>query len=438
MNLLFAADVSIARVIGGAERVLYEESTELARRNHGVHVLTRRLPGHEADDEVIDGVREWRYGIQSGSGSSSLRSALVNARARFEKLQRQYAFDLLHFHQPFTAYAVLRSKTADPVKKLYTCHSLAYQEFISRNAKPRTIPGRIRYHCETRIRRFIERHALRKSDRIIVLSRFTRDLIVEAHRIDAGKIEIIPGGVDLDRFRDSADKGAIRRSLRIPGDRFVLLTVRNLVARMGLENLLHAMPDVVREIPGVLLVIGGTGALRDKLLRITSELGLQNHVRFDGFIPDARLADYYRMADLFILPTLELEGFGLVTLESLAAGVPVLGTPVGGTIEILNRLNPEYLFSNPSPGAMASRIIAKHRAYMSHPGLMRDEAKQCRAFVERHYSWQKRLDLLEALCEELRPSDTPSAGGAGGAGSRSGSRPDSGKHRLPMAFRAQA
>lgn len=438
MNLLFASDVSIARVIGGAERVLYEETAGLARRNHEVHILTRRLDGHEACEDIIDGVHEWRYDIQGGSGASFLRSTLVHARVRFERLQGRHAFDLLHFHQPFTAFAVLRSAAAAPVRKLYTCHSLAYQEFISRNAKPRSLPGIVRYHCDIRIRRFIEREALRQSDRIIVLSRFTKDLLREAHGIDGTKVDVIPGGVDLERFRPEGEKDAIRRSLGIPGERFVLLTVRNLVTRMGLENLLRSMPDVIREIPEVLLVIGGTGPLRDMLLRITSALGLQNHVCFAGFIPDGRLADYYRMADLFILPTIELEGFGLVTLESLASGVPVLGTPVGGTIEILNRLDPDCLFSDPSPGAIASRIIARHRSYRSHPGLAREDARRCRAFAEQHYSWRLRLDRLEALFEDLRPSSVRTAGSTGAPAPGSGCRADSGTRLRVTADRRQA
>lgn len=403
MNLLFASDVSIARVIGGAERVLYEETAGLARRGHGVHILTRRLPGHASGEAIIDGVREWRYDVRSGNGASFFLSTLVQARARFEQLQGRHAFDLLHFHQPFTAYAVLRSAVARPVRKLYTCHSLAYQEFISRNAKPRSIPARLRYLCEIRIRRFIEREALRQSDRIVVLSRFTKELLREAHGIAGERVDIIPGGVDLERFQPAADKAATRRALGIPGDRFVLLTVRNLVPRMGLENLLEAMTDVVREIPGVLLVIGGTGPLGEKLRRVVSERGIANHVLFAGFIPDERLADYYGMADLFILPTVELEGFGLVTLESLASGVPVLGTPVGGTIEILSRLDSNYLFSDPSPDAMASRIIAKYHSYAARPGLAHDETKRCRAFVKLYYSWSRRLDTLEALYSELRP-----------------------------------
>ncbi|HRR39717.1 MAG TPA: glycosyltransferase, partial [Syntrophales bacterium] len=124
----------------------------------------------------------------------------------------------------------------------------------------------------------------------------------------------------MERFHPSGDRRDIRRRLGIPENRAVILTVRNLVPRMGLENLITAMKDVVKALPDVLLIIGGSGPLREKLLRLACELQLSDSIRFTGFIRDEELPDYYRAADIFVLPTIELEGFGLVTLEALACG----------------------------------------------------------------------------------------------------------------------
>ena len=108
-------------------------------------------------------------------------------------------------------------------------------------------------------------------------------------------------------------------------------------------------------------MIGGAGPLDAALREMAAREGLAERVRFAGFIPESRLPSYYRMADLFVLPTRELEGFGLVTLEALASGVPVAGTPVGGTPEILSRLEPNLLFKDATAASMAETIAACYR-----------------------------------------------------------------------------
>jgi len=170
---------------------------------------------------------------------------------------------------------------------------------------------------------------------------------------------------------------------------------------MGLDSLIRAMRDVVRDCRDVLLVIGGEGPLREELLSLVAEMNLEKHVSLVGFIPEGDLPDYYRMADIFVLPTLELEGFGLVTLEAMASAVPVLGTPVGGTVEILRRFDPACLFADTKPGSMAVLIIEKYRAFKNQPALYRDMSIRCRSFVEDNYSWENNINRMEGIIRDL-------------------------------------
>ncbi|MDO9576675.1 MAG: glycosyltransferase family 4 protein [Candidatus Cloacimonadales bacterium] len=397
MNILFVSDVSIANVIGGAERVLFEQSTLLQKRGHGVHVLTRKLQGHKSDHQVVQGVNEWRYDIDQSNSFSYIKSTLVNCKKLFKSLQNQYSFNCINFHQPFSAFGVIRSSASHKIKKIYTCHSLSFEEFQSRNPRPNGIVKTIPYFLNTWARKFIERRALNKSDWIVVLSRFTEEKLQRAYNIPAGKITIIPGGVDLERFYPATDRKNIRQQLNIPQEEMILFTVRNLVSRMGLKNLIYAVKDVVKTVPDACLVLGGEGPLKNDLISLTKELGIENHVRFAGFIPEELLPDYYRMADIFVLPTLELEGFGLITLEALASGVPVLGTPVGGTVEILNRLDSQYLFKDTKPESMAELIIETCQKFRNNPRLWQDASSRCRLFVEENYSWENNVRSLENL-----------------------------------------
>jgi len=402
LNTLFVADVSISEVIGGAERVLFEQSTRLAQRGHNVHILTRKLAGHRSNHEVIQGVREWRYDVDQKNSLSFIKSTWRNSKVLFEFLHDKYKFDCINFHQPFSALGVTRSPLGKRIKKIYTCLSLSFEEFKTRNPEPEGLIKKSIYFLNLLGRKYIEKRVLNNSDRIVVLSEFSKDRLYQFHGITGKKIEIIPGGVDLKKFYPAHDKMQIRKDLNIPGKKMILFTVRNLVQRMGLENLIVAIKEVVKVAPEIYLVLGGDGPLKKDLIALTKQLGVEDFIRFVGFIPEEEIPAYYKMADLFVLPTLELEGFGLVTLEALASGVPVLGTPVGGTVEILKNLNPNLLFKDTSSESIAELILDTYQDFKKYPLHQEELSIQCRKFAEQHYSWKKNVDSTEELFEKIK------------------------------------
>lgn len=397
MNILFVSDVSIQDVIGGAERVLYEQTTRLAARGHEVHILTRRLPAHQADHEVIRKVKEWRYRVNQNNAISFFMSTLHNGKRLFEEIHNANKFDCINFQQPFSAFAVLRSDQCQNNRKIYTCLSFAFEEYASRNAKPHSLIKKIVYSLHLASRRWIEQKALNRSDQIVALSQFTSDRLFNVYGFPLDEIVMIPAGIDLVRFHPAEDKNAVRERFHLPQEKTILLTVRNLVPRMGLENLIRAMRDIVKSMPDIHLIIGGAGPLRDTLVLLCRDLNLDQHIHFAGFIPEAALPDYYRAADIFVLPTVELEGFGLVTLEALASGTPVLGTPVGGTQEILSRLDSKFLFADTSPESISRLVIETCKEYMNQPEQWRLDSQRCRQFAAEHYSWKTNVDAMERL-----------------------------------------
>jgi glycosyltransferase involved in cell wall biosynthesis len=116
-------------------------------------------------------------------------------------------------------------------------------------------------------RKLLENKALRKSDHIVVLSEYTKGKLQKAYGLSPAKIHIIPGGVDLNRFRPHDDKQSLRNRLGIPNGHFTLLTVRNLEPRMGLENLILAFKNILEAKAHVFLVVGGEGPLTQDLKR---------------------------------------------------------------------------------------------------------------------------------------------------------------------------
>jgi glycosyltransferase involved in cell wall biosynthesis len=231
----------------------------------------------------------------------------------------------------------------------------------------------------------------------VVLSEYTKEKIQKAHGLSPAKIHIIPGGVDLNRFRPHEDKQSLRNRLGIPNSHFTLLTVRNLEPRMGLENLILAFKKILETKTYVFLVVGGEGPLTQDLKNLARETGVEDSVKFVGYIPEEELPYYYQMADLFILPTRELEGFGLVTVEALASGLPVLGTPVGGTKEILTHLGPEFLFADATPDSIARLILKSMQDWAINPEIYNEVSRKCRKVAENHYSWDAHVTQLENL-----------------------------------------
>ena len=201
-----------------------------------------------------------------------------------------------------------------------------------------------------------ERACLRRVALVHVLSHFSANQVWKLYAVPRDRIVMIPGAAATERFQPAADRGAVRRQLGIAADRSLLFTVRNLESRMGLDSLLRAMAIVKARRPDALLLIRGTGSLAELLKAQSHALGLEPHVQFLGFVPDEALPRYYQAADAFVLPTRELEGFGLVTVEALACGTPVLGTPVGATPEILAPLCPSLIFGGTAPEMLAAGL----------------------------------------------------------------------------------
>ena len=223
MKVLFVADVSIAEVIGGGERVLFEQAKEMSKRGHELHVLTRRLPEHKESFQIITrGIKEWRYEIDRNNNLSFFKTSRVNARILFETIEQDIHFNYIISHQPFSSLGVNQSPLSKNIKKFYICHSLSFEEYISRNPKPDDFVGRIFHFLNIFIRKRIEKKAIDSSDKIIVLSEFTKNKLIEIHKINTNKIELNPGGVDLDRFKPSIEKTSIREELDIPEEKIIL------------------------------------------------------------------------------------------------------------------------------------------------------------------------------------------------------------------------
>lgn len=231
----------------------------------------------------------------------------------------------------------------------------------------------------------IERLRYAGADRYVVLSSHFRDVLTHSYRVPEDLIRVVPPGVDLDRFRpseESASSGTV-------------LCVRRLERRMGVHVLLHAWLDVLAAHPDARLVIVGTGSEEAALRSQTARWELTGSVTFEGHVDDVRLSHLYEEAAVTVVPSVALEGFGLIALESLAAGRAPVVTDCGGLPDAVRGLDPSLIVPADDAEALADRISAALSGRVP-------QRRQCRAHAET-FSWDVATQRHVALYEELVP-----------------------------------
>jgi len=399
VKILLLAEFSVASVGGGAERVLRQQALGLAANGHVVRVLTR-MPVEGGPLRIeVGGVTEIRFAVNRRNAVSFFFSTLRNIRHAWSALVREWVPDVIVAHQALPTLAGLGRITRIPV--VYVCLSLAHEEFETRNSPQGGITGQVWYRVLSLARRWTERTVARRAQRLIVLSDFMRRRVLDCHRVRTERMRMVPAGVDSEVFSPCHDHRSVRATLGLEEDAFILLTVRNLVPRMGLSELIYAIPRLRKVIHGLLLLVGGSGPLRSKLEAQVKALGLDACVKLLGFIPEAKLPDYYRAADLFVLPTAHLEGFGLVTVEALASGTPVFGTPIGATEEILGKLDHSLVAKGADSESLAVGIAALYRRFTTDPAWRVRLVEGGRAMVLRDYTWARHCEQLETVLSEV-------------------------------------
>jgi glycosyltransferase involved in cell wall biosynthesis len=303
-------------------------------------VNTRGLVAGSADVERDSGGRVLAF----ADPEARLDRRMWHARAQSRRLKHAHAPDIVASH--FALYAA-------PTLGVFR-NTPRVVHFHGPWADESGVDGGSR--ASLFARHALEKSVYRRATRHIVLSQAFGNVLQERYGVKDETIRVVPGCVDVARFATRIARARARKQLGLPADRPIVFCIRRLVARMGLEELIDAMFVVRQAVPDALLVIAGKGPLEDALVERIVVRGLENHVQLAGYVPDAKLPLWYRAADLSVVPSLALEGFGLTTIESLAAGTPVLVTPVGGLPEAVAPLSPELVFQSMGYDAIGAGI----------------------------------------------------------------------------------
>lgn len=392
MKILMLADVFYPDTTGGAGRIAYHLGLEFGQRGHEVHIITRnadgKFPSHEA---LHPNLYVHRFFTPHKESLALLLLEIKNSYSMAKQLSMRIAFDIVCIHQSLVAIGPLLLDRLRDIPLVYCFHSPWHEEFL---IKKQVKKGMMRELTKTiaYLMRWLEKRMFLRSDKIIVLSQYIFHKVLEIHQFSKRKIIIFQGGVDLHHFHlPVGGKAAARGIACLPLGKTVFLTVRNLVPRMGLESLIGAFNGSETLRQKGLLLIGGTGFLEDSLKTMVDDFNLNDSIRFLGHIPEKDLPGIYQAADFFVLPTEKLEGFGLVILEAMACGTPVLGTPVGAIPEVIGSFDKRLIFDGMRWSDMKRKmeeVIEKPHGYHFDPG-------DCRQFVEKKFSWEKLASSFE-------------------------------------------
>jgi phosphatidylinositol alpha-1,6-mannosyltransferase len=180
------------------------------------------------------------------------------------------------------------------------------------------------------------RKALGQVDKILPVSEFTKGRMTKEIGLPGERFQVLPNTYDDTKFFPGTTSGPLKNRLGLTGKK-VLYTLGRLEPNeryKGFDEVLSILPQLAREIPNLVYLIGGQGGDRERLEAKARTLGVADRVIFAGFVPEDEKANYYRLADLFVMPGWG-EGFGIVYLESAACGVPVLGSTLDASQEVI-------------------------------------------------------------------------------------------------------
>lgn len=382
-----------------------EQARRLAGRGHKVTVLTQRtrevLPISSVEGNLIihrygSPEKLARLGGLSRTDLSEVPKILTPTLSPPSKGGEREGWDVAILHHPFSALGFFRAGLKIP--SLYIFHTSTAREAEVEGIR-RQLPRLLRWTRPFLTSWFIakaaraERIVLERASRIAVLSDFSWLILRGAYPFTEKKIIKLPIGIDVKTFVPS-DRARARARLGLPLEKKIILTVRRFTPRMGLFELLRAMEIVLEKIPETQLYIIGEGPLKQDLGNEIQTRNLQGKVILVGAAPVADLPLYYQAADLFVLPTAAFEGLGMSTLEALACGLPVVGTPAGATPEILGALDPTLVTHSVGAKDIATGILGFFARSETEQLAL---SKKAREIAEQNYNWDRAVEELERV-----------------------------------------
>ena len=368
--------------VGGIEKVVNEQSKRLRTKNFDPMVVTNRIGTPK--NYVVDGVSVECYESLNTGFRLGIPYSIPTVTSLPTFIRAVNSSKIVHAH----GHPYLTSLVAGKLAKRYSKPFVLTQHntFIEYNNMFDNI--------ENLNDLTVGKQNLKNADKIIAVSNATKDYVI---RLGANpkKVVVLHNGVDLAKFRPLEGKREeMRKKLGIPLDAIVVLTVRRLVFKNGVDTLIDSANIAVKKNSRIVFLAVGKGPDSDSVKMRINQFGIEGNFKLAGFVSDEDLPFYYNVADLFVLPSKSGEGLPLVALEAMACALPVIATDVGGIGEVLTDDYGKLVPPN-QPEALAKAILDFAAVDFSSRKI------ELRAMMEKKFSWDANVERLAEIYEEL-------------------------------------
>lgn len=346
--------------LGGISEHIYHMSCELMKRGHTVTIMAPHMDGDDEVNRFPPVVRVGKALPISANRSRSQIAVTWDIQKQVNEVVKR-GFDIIHIHSFVPVLPILALKYSD-TRNVITVHA-AYDRSLAYKMSKRYL---MKY--------------FNKLDARIAVSKIAEKSI---STFFPGKYIIIPNGVDIDRFNPEVEP------LPEFKGRFNILFIGRFEPRKGLKYLLSAFPIIKKQVPDARLIIVGSGNFKVPR-RYSNDIVLRKCVHL------SQIPRFYASADVFCSPATGNESFGIVLLEAMASGVPVVASSIPGYRCVIKDSNTGVLVEKQNPQAIASAIVrlAKDR------GLREEMGKRGREYAV-GFSWEKITDKIEAVYRSL-------------------------------------
>lgn len=367
---------------GGLEEVILNQSKYLKLNGHTVSIVTSDYHKNEPNT-TKEGIIIHRFPALNFTYKLfgiPYAIPLLNI-AHYKKISKIFKnADVINIHgHPYFAsliYLLISKRHKKPV--ILTQHNT--------NIKSKSLFINTFYSI---IDRTIGKFNLISSNKIIAVSHETKKYI---HTLlpNKEKIIVLYNGVDTKRFNAVLNKRTLRDKFGLPQNKFISITIRRLTFKNGIETFLNTAK--LCDPNKTLFLVGGTGPDKNKIEEYIKINNITN-VKMLGFVTDEDLPLFYRLSDIFILPSIQGEGFPMVVLEAFSCGIPVIATKSGGHVEIIENDKTGYLVKINKPEQI-SEIVTN---LISNGKLLELMSKNCRALASNNFDWNKNIDGLTTI-----------------------------------------
>ena len=363
--------------VGGVTEHVDATASALRERGHDVAIITARFadreyPAHEQNGANGHERRVYRIGWNVAvpyNGAENNVTFGFGLREKLEEILAEERFDLLHVHCPVSPVLPLLALRIAKQPIVGTFHSTVTSDLAFRLFRRALLPS------------------YRRIDRTLAVSEAARSCVL---RHFPGPVDILPNGVNLERFRPG-----LRRLERFDDGTPNILFVGRHDPRKGLPELMAACSALARDSVPFRLIIVGDGSLRRRIEGMAHG-ALEGRVHFEGCVSNERLPRYYASSDVFCSPARGGESFGIVLLEAMASGVPIVATDLPGYRTVLTPGSQGLVVPPRDPGALRLAL----ETLLSRPDLGREMGARG-VETSRRYAWPLIAERLEEIYGSL-------------------------------------